>query len=70
VAQISLLRLLKQLPAGAEAAVRCVTFACPAVGNPALAHYIKEAGWEGYFQNLLIPGLFPYGSPPHTCTLT
>ena len=56
VATLSVLRLLKQLPQGATPTVRCVTFACPAIGNLALAEYVRAVGWEHLFQNYLIPG--------------
>ena len=56
VATLSVLRLLKQLPQGATPTVRCVTFACPAIGNLALAEYVRSVGWEHLFQNYLIPG--------------
>lgn len=56
VATLALVRLLQQLPSGATPAVRCVTFACPAVGNPALAEHVRSSGWERFFQNFLVPG--------------
>ena len=60
VATLSVLRLLKQLPQGATPTVRCVTFACPAIGNLALAEYVRASGWEHLFQNYLIPGWLPH----------
>lgn len=56
VAQLCTLRLLSQLPEEAKPSVRCITFACPAVGNPALSSFVQERGWDSCFQNLLIPG--------------
>lgn len=57
VAVLATLRLLRQLPRDAQPALRCNVFACPAIGNAALALYVKEMGWEHYFNNLLVPGL-------------
>lgn len=59
VAVLATLRLLRQLPAGAQPALSCNVFACPAIGNAALALYVKEHGWEHYFNNLLVPGRHP-----------
>lgn len=56
MAVLCTLRLLRQLPPDAQAAVQCNVFACPAIGNAALAQYVKEKGWERYFSNMLIPG--------------
>ena len=56
VAALSTLRLLQQLPAGAQPAISCLTFACPAVGNAALADEVAARGWSPFFKNLLIPG--------------
>ena len=56
MALLCTLRLLRQLPPGAQPAVHCHVFACPAIGNEALALYVKERGWERYFSNMLIPG--------------
>ena len=56
VAVLCVLRLLRQLPPDAQPAVHCHVFACPAIGNAALAMYVKERGWERYFSNMLIPG--------------
>ena len=50
------LRLLQQLPPGAKPALQVHVFACPAIGNAALALYVKERGWEHHFSNMLIPG--------------
>lgn len=57
VAQLCTLRLLNQLPKGSKPALRCMTFACPAVGNPSLSSYVQASGWVPFFQNLLIPGV-------------
>ena len=57
MAVLCTLRLLRQLPPNAEPAVHCHVFACPAIGNEALALYVKERGWERYFSNMLIPGI-------------
>lgn len=57
VAVLSALHLLRQLPEGARPALRCNVFACPAIGNAALAQYVKDKGWEHYFNNLLVPGV-------------
>ena len=57
VAVLAMLRLLRQLPPGAQPALRCNVFACPAIGNAALAAYVREMGWEHYFNNLLVPGI-------------
>lgn len=56
MAVLATLRLLRQLPPDARPALRCNVFACPAIGNAALAVYVKEMGWESYFNNLLVPG--------------
>ena len=56
MATLSLLRLLRQLPPGAQPDARCVNFACPAIGNAALAQYVADMGWEGCFTNFLVPG--------------
>jgi hypothetical protein len=56
VAILAALRLLRQLPLGAQPALQCHVFACPAIGNAALAKYIKDMGWEHYFNNMLVPG--------------
>ncbi|CAL8465334.1 g4869 [Coccomyxa elongata] len=55
VAVLATLRLLRQLPPGAQPALRCNVFACPAIGNAALAAYVRDMGWEHYFNNLLVP---------------
>ena len=57
------LRLLKQLPSGASPRLACVTFACPAIGNAALAQYTKRAGWQRFFRNNLVPGERPLLKP-------
>ena len=57
VAVLSTLRLLQQLPTGAQPAVSCLTFACPAIGNLALAEEVAARGWSPFFKNLLIPGV-------------
>ena len=56
MALLCMLRLLRQLPPDAQPAVHCHVFACPAIGNEALALYVKKMGWERYFSNMLIPG--------------
>ena len=56
VAVLSTLRLLRQLPEGADPAVACLTFACPAVGNAALFEEVNQRGWQRFFKNFLIPG--------------
>jgi len=56
VAVLTTLRLLRQLPPGAGADVRCVSFATPAIGNARLQAYVREQGWERHFANLLVPG--------------
>ena len=56
MAVLSTLRLLQQLPTGAQPAVSCLTFACPAIGNVALAEEVAARGWSPFFKNLLIPG--------------
>ena len=56
MAVLCALRLLRQLPPDAQPAVQCHVFACPAIGNAALAMYVKQRGWERYFSNMLIPG--------------
>ncbi|KAK9832529.1 hypothetical protein WJX81_006107 [Elliptochloris bilobata] len=55
VAALTTLRLLRQLPAGAAADVRCVSFAAPAIGNARLQAYVREQGWDRHFSNLLVP---------------
>ena len=57
VAALTTLRLLRQLPPGAAADVRCVSFAAPAIGNARLQAYVRERGWERHFSNLLVPGV-------------
>ena len=57
MALLCTLRLLRQLPPDAQPAVHCHVFACPAIGNEALALYVKKMGWERYFSNMLIPGI-------------
>ena len=56
VATLALLRLLEQLPPGARPAAKCVNFACPAIGNAALAELVRQRGWEACFSNFLVPG--------------
>ena len=56
MAALTTLRLLRQLPPGAAADVRCVSFAAPAIGNARLQAYVRERGWERHFSNLLVPG--------------
>lgn len=56
VAVLSTIKLLKQLPAGSQPQLACIIFACPAVGNAALADLVAASGWSGYFRNHLIPG--------------
>ena len=56
MAVLCALRLLRQLPPGAKPALQVHVFACPAIGNAALALYVKERGWEHHFSNMLIPG--------------
>lgn len=57
MALLCTLRLLRQLPPDAQPEVHCHVFACPAIGNEALALYVKKMGWERYFSNMLIPGV-------------
>lgn len=48
--------------------VTCVGFATPAVGNAALAEYVKNKGWQKYITNYLVPGLsfiVPHALPQH-----
>eukprot|EP00884_Botryococcus_braunii_P014665 jgi/Botrbrau1/2319/Bobra.39_1s0008.1 len=55
VAVLCMLRLLGELPPNSQPSVRCLTFACPAIGNAALAELVKARGWEKFFTNLLVP---------------
>lgn len=55
MAVLCMLRLLGELPASARPSVRCITFACPAIGNAALADLVKSRGWASFFTNLLVP---------------
>ena len=56
MAVLSTLRLLRQIPDGSDPAVACITFACPAIGNGALAEEVQQRGWGRHFKNFLIPG--------------
>jgi alpha-beta hydrolase superfamily lysophospholipase len=56
VATLALLRLLAQLPPGARPAAKAVNFACPAIGNAALAEAVRARGWDACFTTFLVPG--------------
>ncbi len=58
MAQLCTLRLLHTLRAAppTPAAVRCIVFGCPPVGNAALAAHVEEQQWEDYFQSIMLPG--------------
>ena len=56
VATLAMLRLLAQLPPGVAPAAKCVNFACPAIGNAALAERVQARGWEACFTTFLVPG--------------
>lgn len=49
-------RLLRELPDFPAPRLRCVAYATPAIGNSALADFVEEAGWAGYFSSYFLPG--------------
>ena len=54
MATLSAIRLLRQLPSGDDLPIGCITFACPTMGNAALA--ALASGWAPYLRNYLLPG--------------
>ena len=66
VAVLCTLKLLKQLPVGSSPRLACVVFACPAIGNGALADLVTESGWQRFFRNHLVPGML---TQQQSCTL-
>ncbi len=58
MAKLCTLRLLHQLDSreAAQAPVKCVAFAAPALGNAALATLVLQQGWSHVFYNLTLPG--------------
>lgn len=67
VALLCTLDLLHSLGEEANPNLACVGFATPAVGNAALADYIKQKGWHHYITNYLVPGQRPCGHAPYPC---
>ncbi|PSC70294.1 lipase class 3-like [Micractinium conductrix] len=55
VAQLCTLRLLHLLGALPPAALRCVSFGAPAVGNAALAEHVTRQGWDSRFLSIALP---------------
>lgn len=55
IALLCTLDLLHSLEDESHPSVTCVGFATPAVGNAALAEYVKENGWQKYITNYLVP---------------
>ncbi len=56
IALLCTLDLLHSLGDDPNPNVTCVGFATPAVGNAALAEYVKNKGWQNYITNYLVPG--------------
>jgi alpha-beta hydrolase superfamily lysophospholipase len=56
IALLCTLDLLHSLGDEPNPNVTCVGFATPAVGNAALAEYVKNKGWQKYITNYLVPG--------------
>ena len=54
VAILCAIRLLRQLPMRDDLPVGCITFACPTIGNAALA--ALASSWTPYLRNYLLPG--------------
>ncbi len=54
MAMLCTIRLLRQLPDQDDLPVSCVTFACPTLGNAALAELTSR--WAPYLRNYLLPG--------------
>ena len=72
IALLCTLDLLHSLEDESHPSVTCVGFATPAVGNAALAEYVKEKGWQKYITNYLVPGqsLIVVSAVPSTsCTI-
>ncbi|DBA88587.1 TPA: hypothetical protein ACH3X1_004236 [Trebouxia sp. C0004] len=55
IALLCTLDLLHSLGDEPNPSVTCVGFATPAVGNAALAEYVKNKGWQKYITNYLVP---------------
>ena len=72
VAQLCTLRLLHLLGALPPAALRCVSFGAPAVGNAALAEHVTRQGWDSRFLSIALPGgclnFFVPTDPPNACS--
>ena len=56
VATLCALRLMQAAGPDKTLAVRCITFACPPVGNPSLAQWAEDEGWYPNFYHLILPG--------------
>lgn len=58
VAQLCTLRLLHALwsTAPPPAALRCIVFGAPPIGNAALADHVQREGWEPHFLSVALPG--------------
>lgn len=54
VAVLCTLRLLRYLPQ--DAAVRCIVFGTPAIGNAALADLVSSRGWQAHFSSIALQG--------------
>lgn len=68
IALLCTLDLLHSLGDEPNPNVTCVGFATPAVGNAALAEYVKNKGWQKYITNYLVPGqswIILYVLPQH-----
>ncbi|KAA6417845.1 MAG: lipase class 3 family [Trebouxia sp. A1-2] len=55
IALLCTLDLLHSLVDEPNLKLTCVGFATPAVGNAALAEYVKNKGWQKYITNYLVP---------------
>lgn len=58
MAQLCTLRLLHALRGAwpPPAALRCLAFGAPAVGNAALAEHVRRQAWGRYFTSVALPG--------------
>ena len=54
MAVLCTIRLLRQLPDRNDLPVSCIAFACPTLGNAALAGLASR--WAPYLRNYLLPG--------------
>ena len=51
-----MLDLLYSLGEEATPHLSCIGFATPAVGNAALAEFVRHKGWDKLITNYLVPG--------------